>query len=208
MNSGNEAQENHLNQELVESDQIQQNSSSPINFYNMVVPMLFTVGVIGLSANFIIEKKYPFESEDTIQKSLSVLLIAVCGTAAVFAGIGACRRNYPGLFRVLEESQDTQNLLTGIKVTYDDQEYLVKAIQQGDKNTYAIAIKINGTEDDFSMDNEQPITVMINDDEAKTITNIEDVLALRNAQNSMNYQVDSLMEDLLTMLPQRNPLIN
>ena len=174
----------------------------------MIIPTIFSASIIGLSVNFIIQGKYPFESEDTIQKSLSVLLIAVCGTAAAFASIGACRRNYPGLFRVLEETQDTQNILTGIKVTYDDQEYLVKVIQLSDLDTYQIAIKVSGTKDDFSTDNEQPITLKINDEDAKKITTIEDVLALRNEQNSTNYRVDSLMEDLLSMLPQPNPLIN
>ena len=208
MHSGRNANEDRLEQGLMSNDQTQENSSGPINFYKMIIPTIFSASIIGLSVNFIIQGKYPFESKNTIQESLSALLIAVCGTLATFSAIESCRRNYPSLFRKLEETQDTQNILTGIKVTYDDQEYLVKAIQNGDQETYQIAIKPSRTRDDFSTDDEQPITLKIKNEDAKEITTIEGVLALWNKQNGTNYRVDSLMEDLLSMLPQPNPLIN
>ena len=66
MHSGRNANEDRLEQGLMSNDQTQENSSGPINFYKMIIPTIFSASIIGLSVNFIIQGKYPFESEDTM----------------------------------------------------------------------------------------------------------------------------------------------
>ena len=205
MNSGRNSNETQLEQGLMNDDQNQEISSVPVNFRSKVIPLIPYAVVVGLVVNFIIEKKYPFESEDTMQRFLSALLVALSVTGATFTAIRAYRGDFPVFFKTPEDTQDSQNLLIGINVTYDSQDYIVKAIKQ-EEGTYQLGIKVSGTEDDFSVNDDNPIIVKLTDEEAKKITTMSAVLEARNSQNNLNYQVDSLMEDLLSNIPQTNPI--
>ena len=167
---------------------------------------------IGISTyHFVSESETPFTSSDNNQLLYNIML----GLSAMgILGITAYQCRQPNsFFQHKNNAASDINLLNGIPVQHEGQDYIIKAIGQPTEGpssniTYLLGIKYKGTDTDFVVDEERAISLTLQDGEAEKITTIEDVLEKRNDQNSLKYEVESLIDDLKTCLQQTNPIIS
>ena len=121
-----------------------------------------------------------------------------------------CRQSN-SFFQLKNSTASDNNLLNGIPVEHGGQNYIIKAIGQPTEGpsssmTYRLGIKDKSTDSDFVVDEERPISLTLQDGEAEKIITIKGVLDAWNQGNDLEYELDSLMEDLTECLRQTNPL--
>ena len=222
MQSVIEEKKDGLDQQLIASEGINDQTSEVANEdalqerYRLLYQagknllLLAAAAGIGISTyHYVSEDEMPFTSSDNNQLLYNIML----GLSAMgILGITAYQCRQPNsFFQDKNNAASDINLLNGIPVQHEGQDYIIKAIGKPTEDpssniTYLLGIKVKDTDTDFVVDEERAISLTLPKGEAEKITTIEDVLKKRNDQNSLNYDLETLIDDLKTCLQQTNPI--
>ncbi len=224
MQAVTEQPKNELNEGLMVSGQINDQASeaastiaslerqSQLNQAAKNLLLIAATAGIGISTyHFVSEGETPFTSSDNNLLLYNIMLglsaLGILGMAGY-----QCRQSN-SFFQLKNSTASDNNLLNGIPFQHKDKDYIIKAIAQPTEDlsssmTYRLGIKDKSTDSDFVVDKERPISLTLQDGEAEKITTIKGVLDAWNQGNDLEYELDSLMEDLTECLQQTNPIIS